>query len=112
MLSSNFSFIAFINGLVFVVDSTDSARFQQAAQELHTTRSAAHVCSLPILILANKQDLPSAKSPEEIAATIFEYHPLEGDGMWCVQGCAAVDGRGIRNGFEWLAWAISQRTTL
>eukprot|EP00124_Ichthyophonus_hoferi_P002734 Ihof_evm5s199 gene=Ihof_evmTU5s199 len=42
-------------GLVFVVDSSDSSRISEAADELHAILSGDLSNDLPVLIMANKQ---------------------------------------------------------
>lgn len=61
---------------------------------------------MPVLIFANKQDLPNAMTPEELAGIIFAMEPLQG--MWCVQGCIALTGEGVFEGFDWLSWAVQE----
>jgi ADP-ribosylation factor protein 1 len=48
------------DALIFVVDSADSARLEDAQQELHRILAAEELRRVPVLILANKQDLPDA----------------------------------------------------
>ena len=61
---------------VFVVDAADSARFEEAKALL--VQATEHEClrGKPLLILANKQDLPHAAGPSEIAEAL-EVHRLE-----------------------------------
>jgi small GTP-binding protein len=47
------------NGLIFVVDSNDQERIEEAREELHGILSAHDMSNVPIVVLANKQDLPS-----------------------------------------------------
>ena len=53
--------------LLFVVDAADSARFEEAKALL--VQATEHEClrGKPLLILANKQDLPPPGRPSEIA---------------------------------------------
>ncbi|XP_028668756.1 ADP-ribosylation factor-like 10 [Erpetoichthys calabaricus] len=50
--------------LVYVVDSTDRERLPLAKEELHSLLQAAS--ELPLVVLANKQDLPNAVSISEL----------------------------------------------
>ncbi|KAA0195437.1 hypothetical protein HAZT_HAZT005615 [Hyalella azteca] len=49
------------DGIVFVVDSADVERFDEAKMELARTMRTPEHTSVPVLVLANKQDLPGAK---------------------------------------------------
>ncbi|KAF8785902.1 ADP-ribosylation factor-like protein 3 [Argiope bruennichi] len=53
--------------LIFIVDSTDEHRLAESVKELRIL-TACDRKSTPIVILANKQDLENAASPENIAA--------------------------------------------
>ncbi|KAM9795596.1 ADP-ribosylation factor-like protein 9 [Neosynchiropus ocellatus] len=58
--------------LVFVVDAADSSRFSVARSRLHELMAAN--ARLPLMVLANKQDLPSACSITDLheALSLFE----------------------------------------
>jgi ADP-ribosylation factor 6 len=49
-------------GLVFVVDSKDEARIDEAKQELHRILSDREMKDCLLLVFANKQDLPGGES--------------------------------------------------
>nr|CAX72020.1 ADP-ribosylation factor 1-like protein [Schistosoma japonicum] len=53
-------------GLIFVVDSNDSERIGEAADELHRMLREDELRDAVLLVLANKQDLPQALGPAEI----------------------------------------------
>lgn len=46
------------DGIIFVVDSCDTERLEEAKMELTKTVRSPDNAGVPILILANKQDLP------------------------------------------------------
>ena len=55
------------SGLVFVIDSSDSRRFEEAKVELDTILlKVQHLKKFPVILLANKQDKPEAVSVEEV----------------------------------------------
>ncbi|MFW9778264.1 MAG: ADP-ribosylation factor-like protein [Candidatus Heimdallarchaeota archaeon] len=88
-------FVRRADGLVFVVDSSkrDFARDEQwlaDALELSSKRT-------PILVIANKQDLPSALSPEFLGKNMFAPI-LEGRYEYSIFGTVASDPGGIRSG--------------
>ncbi|KAM4887410.1 ADP-ribosylation factor-like protein 14 [Thomomys bottae] len=86
------------DGLVFVVDSSDQRRLAAAREELRHVLMDEHTRHVPVLILANKQDLPGALSAEEVARA-FRMSRLCGDRSWYVQPCCAVTGEGLAEGF-------------
>ncbi|KAK7691982.1 ADP-ribosylation factor, Arf Arf6 [Cerrena zonata] len=52
-------------GLVFVVDSQDRERIDEAKRELHGILGDREMKECLLLVFANKQDLPGAMSPAE-----------------------------------------------
>ncbi|KAL1522407.1 hypothetical protein AB1Y20_017397 [Prymnesium parvum] len=64
------AYYADVHAAVFVVDAADSSRFPEACELLHQT--CAHECfaGKPLLVLANKQDLPHAVGPVELAEAL------------------------------------------
>jgi signal recognition particle receptor subunit beta len=62
----------------------------------------------PILVLANKQDLPEAASPAEVTEKLGLYK-LRSGRDWYVQRTTAVTGEGLVDGLAWLAEKIKSR---
>ncbi|XP_037816156.1 ADP-ribosylation factor-like protein 4A isoform X1 [Lucilia sericata] len=54
------------DGILFVVDSVDVERMEEAKMELMRTAKCPDNQGVPVLILANKQDLPGAREPKEL----------------------------------------------
>ncbi|KAJ6651564.1 hypothetical protein lerEdw1_020840 [Lerista edwardsae] len=89
------------SGLVFVVDSVDSSRFEEARFELEALLDSPDLQGVPLVLLANKQDLPGACPPMEVAEKMG-LRKLYGH-KWHVQGCCAVRGDGIPEAMAKLA---------
>lgn len=51
-----------------MIDSADSERIEVAKQEIDLMLQEEELAGVPLLILANKQDLPNAMSEQEIYA--------------------------------------------
>ncbi|KAJ7188345.1 ADP-ribosylation factor family-domain-containing protein [Mycena filopes] len=76
-------------GLVFVVDSQDRERLDEAKQELHRILSDREMKECLLLVFANKQDLPGAMSPAEVTEKLG-LHKMK-DRSWYVHPrCVAV----------------------
>jgi hypothetical protein len=56
--------------IVFVVDSNDQKRFSDARQFLHSICGEPALYGCPVLVMAHKQDLPSATSSTHIAEAL------------------------------------------
>jgi signal recognition particle receptor subunit beta len=61
--------------VIFVVDAADRARFPEAKEVLEGVMEDPTLLELPLMIYANKQDLPKAASKDEIAE-FFELRTL------------------------------------
>ena len=59
------------------------------------------------LIMANKQDIHGAISPEEIRQMITME--LLQERKCLVQGCSAITGEGIQEGFDWMVNALLKK---
>ncbi|XP_054906154.1 uncharacterized protein LOC129372724 [Poeciliopsis prolifica] len=57
-------------GLIFVIDSSDSERIKEAADELHRQLEEDELRDAPVLVFANKQDLPRAMSVDDITQAL------------------------------------------
>lgn len=56
-------------GLIFVVDSSDRDRMDEARQEFHKIINDREMQNAIILIFANKQDLPNGKTSRLFASS-------------------------------------------
>jgi len=101
MYLKNFHF----NGVIFVVDSNDSERVPDSAEQFGNVvkHLGRHT---PILFFANKQDLPRALSADQLTDRLnIHSHGVENIR---IQPACATSKIGIEEGFEWLANEISK----
>uniref|UniRef100_T1IKC8 ADP-ribosylation factor-like protein 11 n=1 Tax=Strigamia maritima TaxID=126957 RepID=T1IKC8_STRMM len=99
------------DGIVFVLDSVDEERMEEAKMELLKTARSAENIGVPILVLANKQDLPGAKDPSDIER-MLGLHELGPNHLWHVQPACAIIGDGLDEGLEMLYEMIIKRRKL
>ena len=60
-----------VNGVIFVIDSNDEARFPEAKKELDEMLNKEELLKdVFCLVFINKQDLPKAKTPSEVVAAL------------------------------------------
>ncbi|KAJ1979311.1 ADP-ribosylation factor, Arf Arf6 [Dimargaris xerosporica] len=91
-------------GLIFVVDSADHSRIDEARQELHRIVNDREMRDCLLLVFANKQDLPSAMTPAEVTDKL-ELRRLS-DRTWYVHPSCATTGEGLFEGLNWLSQNI------
>uniref|UniRef100_A0A6B2LKS6 ADP-ribosylation factor 1 n=1 Tax=Arcella intermedia TaxID=1963864 RepID=A0A6B2LKS6_9EUKA len=90
--------------LVFVVDSNDRDRMDEAANELQRFLSEDELRDVPLLVFANKQDLPAAKSVAEVTDRLG-LNSIR-NRKWYIQASCAPSGDGLYEGFDWLQNAL------
>ena len=88
------------DGIIFVVDSNDRDRLEDAAEELKKMINEEELIFCPILVWANKQDLNGALPPGEITEVLNmgQYSKR----LWLVQGSSATTGFGLKEGLDWI----------
>ncbi|XP_073428731.1 LOW QUALITY PROTEIN: uncharacterized protein [Dendrobates tinctorius] len=94
------------DGLIFVVDSADPERFEEARAELIAILETDEMRGVPFVVMANKQDLPRAKQPGEMCEELG-LRKIRGH-HWHVQGCCATTGDGLVEGLEILTDLVKQ----
>ncbi|NWW96956.1 ARL11 protein, partial [Rhynochetos jubatus] len=82
------------NTLVFVLDSTDTARLPEAAAVLEEVLSHPSMAGVPVLLLANKQEVPGALAPAELGQRLQQG--LLARRRWVLRGCSAHTGQGLQ----------------
>ncbi|XP_075581381.1 ADP-ribosylation factor 4-like [Pelecanus crispus] len=94
-------------GLIFVVDSNDRERIQEAAEELRKVLQEDELRDAVLLLFANKQDLPNAMSVSEVTDKLG-LQSLR-NRTWHVQAACATEGTGLHEGLAWLSNELSKR---
>jgi small GTP-binding protein len=94
-------------GLVFVVDSNDIVRIEEAGEELHKLLNEDELRDAILLVYANKQDLPNAIKPQELANKL-RLNTIT-NRSWYVQGTCASTGDGLYEGLDWLGNEIHKK---
>ncbi len=91
--------------IVFVVNSSDRERMEEVREELWSVMTHEELLHVPVLVYANKQDMPRALKPAAVAEALAMPR-LPRDRLWHVQGCTAVSGDGLFGGLDWLSTAV------
>ncbi|XP_014775078.1 ADP-ribosylation factor 1-like 2 [Octopus bimaculoides] len=88
-------------GLIFVVDSNDRERIQEACEELNRMLNEDELRDAVVLVFANKQDLPNAMNAAEVTDKL-QLHGLT-NRSWYIQATCATSGDGLYEGLDWLS---------
>ena len=95
------------DGLIFVVDSNDKDRIDDAAEELKKMLNEEELKDVILLVMANKQHLKDAFSPNEVTEKLG-LNQIKGR-KWLVQGTSATTGQGLKEGLDWMAGELLKK---
>ena len=100
------SYLQGSKAIIYVIDSTENKRFQEAKMELENfIFKNSKFATIPILILANKQDLPNAVSSEELEI-LLNFHGTKQSNIK-VFPISCKTGLNIPESINWLCFEIS-----
>jgi len=99
------------DAVVFVVDSADRMRIEEAREELEKVMEDPDIKSScrALLVLANKQDLPNAMTASEIAEGLKLGKRNRGCCEWYIQSTIATSGDGLHEGIHWLSNQLKKK---
>ena len=91
--------------IIYVVDAADVACVEDSKGILQGLLAEEELVGATLLVLANKQDLPTAMSAEQVAEAL-DLRPgatcLKGR-LWTVLGASTLSGEGFKDALDWLA---------
>lgn len=100
------------DAVIFVVDASDNERMKLAAEELvnlytSTSRRNSIQHDRPLLILANKQDLPKAANAQVVEQVLkIASLPVE---TFKIFQCTANDRQSLQKGISWLSTELKSK---
>jgi signal recognition particle receptor subunit beta len=98
-------------GIVLMVDASAPDRITETAAELHFMLQDQTLQEIPLLVLANKQDVPNAQSVEQVAVSLALM--MQVNRPWKIQGCSLLNGaQEVDGGMYWLLQCIVNRQAL
>lgn len=86
---------------VFVIDCSDKERYNETIDDLQETLTSDEFREIPILVLANKQDLATVMPHTDIRNDLMTKDFLLGR-TWEVFPVSGLNGDGVREGLDWL----------
>ena len=95
------------DGIIFVLDSSEEEKFEEAKVELFRTMKYQDNSSIPLLVLANKQDLQNAWSPEAVEEALGLKDLTSS--LWHIEPSCSVTGEGLDTGLNHLQMLINKR---
>ncbi|KAL6177078.1 hypothetical protein ACLB2K_053710 [Fragaria x ananassa] len=95
--------LSFLQQLLYLGVDSDLRRLDDCKMELDNLLKEERLSGSSLLILANKQDIKGALTPEEIAKAMDKTR------HWNIVGCSAYTGEGLLEGFDWLVQDVASR---
>ncbi|XP_048758887.1 ADP-ribosylation factor-like isoform X2 [Ostrea edulis] len=93
-------------GLIYVVDSNDRERITESREELFGILQNDEMRGVPVVVIANKQDLPNALSTSEVANLMW-LHKLTSR-QWFIQSTCAMTGVGVYEAMQELSSMVKE----
>ncbi|GMS84508.1 hypothetical protein PENTCL1PPCAC_6683, partial [Pristionchus entomophagus] len=94
------------HAVIYVVDASDIKRLDESHIELDELLEEKKLESVPLLVLANKQDLQTAADAVQISTMLGLDNIRER--AWQIQPCCATSGEGVQPGVQWLSNIIKE----
>merc|ERR1712151_1017605 len=95
------------HGLIFVVDSNDRDRVEDAREELTKILGEEEMRDAVLLVFANKQDLPNSMTAAEVTEKLG-LHKIR-NRQWFIQSACATKEDGLYEGLDWLSRALASK---
>ena len=100
------SYYAVSHAIVFVVDGCDTGRLDECRRTLEAVLAHPGTASVPLLVLANKQDredcVETVRIKEGLVRKVFEGESGGGVRDSRVLPVSALTGEGVREAVEWV----------
>mmetsp|Transcript_45511 Transcript_45511/g.106918 ORF Transcript_45511/g.106918 Transcript_45511/m.106918 type:complete len:182 (+) Transcript_45511:225-770(+) len=93
------------DAVIFMVDSADRGRLGEAKRELGKILEVEEMAGVPILVLANKNDLHGSAGIGELGGLLGVEDAVDARDLE-VFSCSLVSGAGYLEGFQWLSARI------
>lgn len=107
-LWKHYNFMGEAKVLLFVVDSSDKERVDEAQEELEKISQVEEVRDAVYLILAHKIDLDTAMHPVELIERLKLDEVLEGR-LWEIMDTSATTGENILEGLDWICTQLEKK---
>ena len=97
------------SAIIFVIDAADFERLPEAKEILRAhVFNNPHLEKVPILIIANKQDLPGAIDAP-LLIQLLDLHKQFIDRTFAIFDCSILYGHGVVESFMWLVNELEKK---
>ncbi|CAN8001525.1 unnamed protein product [Ixodes hexagonus] len=96
------------HAVIYVVDSSNEARIEESKQAFEKMIGNDALHGVPVLMVANKQDIAGCYSVAEIRQHFRDSSQLIGRRDCHLIGASALHGEGINEGIEWVTQCVKR----
>ncbi|CAB4066899.1 ARFRP1 [Lepeophtheirus salmonis] len=98
------------HAIIYTIDSNDRERISESKVSFDSMISNENLKGVPLLVLANKQDLPECMGVREVKPIFHENDESIGSRETMVLPTSGLTGDGISEGIEWLVQCIERNS--
>ncbi|KAK7580097.1 hypothetical protein V9T40_000726 [Parthenolecanium corni] len=96
------------HAVIYIVDSNDRERIPESKEIFDKMISNENLSGVPLLVLANKQDIPQCMGVREVKPIFDQNAHLIGRRDCMVMPVSALTGDGVDEGIKWLVESIKR----
>ncbi|XP_071119058.1 ADP-ribosylation factor-related protein 1-like [Haliotis cracherodii] len=98
------------HAVIYIVDSSDTERLEESKTAFDKMITNNSLCGVPLMLLANKQDLDGCVKVSDMKAIFSPSQELIGHRDLHVSGVSALKGDGVNEGIHWLVESIKKNS--
>lgn len=98
------------HAIIYIVDSSDRERLEESKEAFDRMISNEALLTVPLLLLANKQDLQGCLPLEEVKKLFNTSPALIGQRDCKADAVSALKGDGVHEGIDWLVQAVQRNS--
>lgn len=94
------------HAVIYIIDSSDSERLDESRDSFDKMVSSEALNGVPLLVVANKQDIPDSLPVEKVKDVFRDSRHLIGRRDCHVLATSALHGDGVHEGIEWVVHCV------
>lgn len=100
------------HGVIYIIDSSDREHIPASKETFDRVISSESLAGVPLLVLANKQDVAECMGVREVKPVFNRNAHLIGRRDCMVMPVSALTGDGVEEGIRWLAECVKRNCDL
>ncbi|KAL4714103.1 hypothetical protein ACJJTC_008457 [Scirpophaga incertulas] len=96
------------HAVIYIVDSSDRERVSESKETFDRMIASEHLAGVPLLVLANKQDIPDCMGVHTVKPIFNQNAHLIGARDIMLMATSALNGDGVDEGIRWLVECIKR----